>query len=273
LNFAFPGKPYRQLGFIWNNEKNAWGGCHMICSNCGRDEEIDWSFCPFCGTRNTEPEKPIKGKGLDVITGMLFKQKKSFQDEGTYGSGVRQQVFEVIVRQAIAGAPWKEICAGPMQVNKISVHEVEEEIARRSGMLDFNYRENTQKKPDSKSQVSDSKQNSPPRPDPTSEWRIYSKSDAASSHLDATLKKLTQLLKQLALAPCEKQSVDSLVEEMSASVKDVIRLESLLDTIQREIDSNRSFDREINRTSRPFEPPPAPEPRKPTRPDDPHCAD
>ncbi len=46
-------------------------------------------------------------------------------------SGVRAQVFEVIVRQAIAGAPWKEICAGPMQVNQISTYEVEEEVRRR----------------------------------------------------------------------------------------------------------------------------------------------
>jgi len=50
---------------------------------------------------------------------------------GAYGSGVRQQVFEVIVRQAMAGAPWKEICAGPMQVNGISEGEVEAELKRR----------------------------------------------------------------------------------------------------------------------------------------------
>ncbi len=41
---------------------------------------------------------------------------------GSYGSGVRAQVFEVIVRQALAGAPWKEICAGPMQV--ITSHQM-----------------------------------------------------------------------------------------------------------------------------------------------------
>jgi hypothetical protein len=49
--------------------------------------------------------------------------------------GVRQQVFEVIVRQAIAGAPWREICAGPMQVNNITEQEVEQEIVRRQAML------------------------------------------------------------------------------------------------------------------------------------------
>jgi len=52
---------------------------------------------------------------------------------GDYGSGVRAQVLEVIVRQAIAGAPWREICAGPMEVNNISEAEVEAEVKRRRG--------------------------------------------------------------------------------------------------------------------------------------------
>lgn len=55
--------------------------------------------------------------------------------EGPYGRGVRAQVFEVIVRQALAGAPWREICAGPMQVNGISPDEVEAEVQRRQQML------------------------------------------------------------------------------------------------------------------------------------------
>ncbi len=46
-------------------------------------------------------------------------------------SGVRGQVFEVVVRQALAGAPWREICAGPMQVNNITPEDVEAEVQRR----------------------------------------------------------------------------------------------------------------------------------------------
>lgn len=48
------------------------------------------------------------------------------------GSGLRQQVFEVIVRQAMIGAPWREICAGPMLVNRIAEAEVEAEVRRRT---------------------------------------------------------------------------------------------------------------------------------------------
>ncbi len=59
----------------------------------------------------------------------------AFSTVGSYGSGVRQQVFEVIVRQALAGAPWREICAGPMQVNNITPEEVEAEVKRRQALL------------------------------------------------------------------------------------------------------------------------------------------
>ncbi len=46
-------------------------------------------------------------------------------------SGVRLQVFEVIVRQASVGDPWKEICAGAMLVNNITEEDVEQELKRR----------------------------------------------------------------------------------------------------------------------------------------------
>jgi hypothetical protein len=54
---------------------------------------------------------------------------------GSYGSGVRAQVFEVIVRQALAGTQWREICAVPMQSNNISPQEVETEVKRRQALL------------------------------------------------------------------------------------------------------------------------------------------
>jgi hypothetical protein len=47
------------------------------------------------------------------------------------GTGVRAQVFEVIVRQALSGAPWREICAGPMEVNNICPQQVEAAVRLR----------------------------------------------------------------------------------------------------------------------------------------------
>lgn len=70
------------------------------------------------------PKPPVPSPGMSSLTGT-----------GSYGSGVRAQVFEVIVRQALAGAPWREICAGPMSVNNISPDEVETEVKRREQLL------------------------------------------------------------------------------------------------------------------------------------------
>jgi hypothetical protein len=55
---------------------------------------------------------------------------------GSYGCAVRDQVFEVIVRQALAGAPWREICQGPMKVNDITPEEVEAEVRRRLDLIE-----------------------------------------------------------------------------------------------------------------------------------------
>lgn len=48
-----------------------------------------------------------------------------------YGTGIRAQVFEVIVRQALAGAPWQLICQMPMEVNHITEEEIVKEVERR----------------------------------------------------------------------------------------------------------------------------------------------
>jgi len=53
---------------------------------------------------------------------------------GTYGSGIRSQVFEVIVRKAMSGEPWRETCLAPMRVNNITAEEVAREVDRRQAM-------------------------------------------------------------------------------------------------------------------------------------------
>jgi hypothetical protein len=55
-------------------------------------------------------------------------------DSGRYGSGVRGQVFEVIVGRALAGALWRQICAGIMRANNITPEEVEAEVTRRRAL-------------------------------------------------------------------------------------------------------------------------------------------
>ncbi|MFA7337771.1 MAG: hypothetical protein WC028_13365 [Candidatus Obscuribacterales bacterium] len=82
-------------------------------------------------------ETPATHKSAtEIVIGKILglSNTASTNNDGSkYGAGVRSQVFEVIVRQAIAGAPWQEICQGPMQVNNITIEEVEEELRRRGG--------------------------------------------------------------------------------------------------------------------------------------------
>lgn len=78
----------------------------MICPNCNRPTQPGWDTCPNC---KTELVAPVIGS-------------------------IRDQVFETIVRQALAGAPWKEICSGPMQVNHIAPEQIEAEINRRKNI-------------------------------------------------------------------------------------------------------------------------------------------
>ncbi len=126
----------------------------MSCKNCKKQLEPDWFFCPGCGSplhetsvmdeylRNAQKidDSPGQQKNQTNTVAGLFRNffangpTQPLADDGSkYGAGVRAQVFEVIVRQALAGAPWQEICRGPMQVNNISIEEVEEEVQKRRG--------------------------------------------------------------------------------------------------------------------------------------------
>lgn len=80
----------------------------LKCQNCGKSIKAIYVYCPHCG-------------------------KRASDGKGNFDSAIRSNVFEVIVRQALAGAPWREICAGPMLVNNITFEEIEEEVRRRRG--------------------------------------------------------------------------------------------------------------------------------------------
>lgn len=126
------------------------------CKSCKNDLQADWFFCPNCGTSKHETslmqqylrsigsseETPATHKSAtEIVIGKILglsnnaspNTASTHTDGGKYGAGVRSQVFEVIVMQAMAGAPWQEICQGPMQVNSITIEEVEGEIRRRGG--------------------------------------------------------------------------------------------------------------------------------------------
>lgn len=80
----------------------------LRCQKCHKAVKAIEVYCPHCGERALGSFAPGS-------------------------AGMRATVFEVIVRQALAGAPWREICAGPMQVNNITFEEIEEEVRKRRG--------------------------------------------------------------------------------------------------------------------------------------------
>ena len=126
----------------------------MSCKNCKKQLQPDWFFCPGCGSpvhetsvmgdylRSADKIDDSPGQPpnqADTVAGLIRNAvangpETAPVDGSKYGPFVRASVFEVIVRQAIAGAPWQEICSLPMQVNNITIEEVEEELQkRRSG--------------------------------------------------------------------------------------------------------------------------------------------
>lgn len=97
----------------------------------------------------TPPEKDPLGK---VLLENLSRYEKPYQtsfdpsdnaqllrEEMLHGSpasleSLRQAVLEVVVKQALAGAPWRELCKGPMEINGITESEIEAEVVRRRAM-------------------------------------------------------------------------------------------------------------------------------------------
>lgn len=92
------------------------------CSACDERIRIQAKVCRFCGTFSQSTTATQKVHRIKL---------PEPAQSGVYGTSIKQQVFEVIVRQAMAGAPWRDICKGPMIANGIDPKEIEEELRHR----------------------------------------------------------------------------------------------------------------------------------------------
>lgn len=91
----------------------------MNCTICKTMLDQSWLYCPMCGHKAGAVQQPLPLRS------------------GSYGSGVRAQILELAVRQALSGGAWRETCASVMKANNISPEEVEAEVRRRSSFGDF----------------------------------------------------------------------------------------------------------------------------------------
>lgn len=124
------------------------------CRRCSTKVEGRWKYCHGCGMELAKSKPLLDSEVVEQVVENRLTEKGKQRDKREpdqtagiwqqftgidYGAGVRSQVFEVIVRQAMAGAPWQQICRGPMEVNKITVEEVEREVNRRRAAGDWNF--------------------------------------------------------------------------------------------------------------------------------------
>ncbi len=191
------------------------------CFNCAKKLESDWNFCPGCGKQVQAVENSSKGSaapGPPEFPGSSYSK-----------AGVRTQVFEVVVRQAMNGAPWREICAGPMAINNISEQQIEEEVRRRQG---DDPTAPVRRPPAPPPQGDGSIQTS--RPLPTPDWQ-----------------KLKSLLKDLA-GTNNMELVELIKAEMAEQLAPLLKEidERLLEARRSEANANIESDmsRELNRT-------------------------
>ena len=206
--------------------------------------------CPACGKAIQAPEHFCPGCGVQLpATGWTAPDRTAVKVSGSYGT-IREQVFEVIVRQALAGAPWREICAGPMAVNKITPEEIEQEMRRRIAGNAF---------PDPQQ---NGRQASKPQPKKF-EWEpdLVERKDVSEA-----VKLPAQQLQEIRLSLEEMinsdDSIDSVKARLAKILKDIValgvalaHLEAELRSITSQLSSGKLIERELNRTTKPLSPP------------------
>jgi len=267
----------------------------MQCISCGSQLESNWTHCPYCGSFKSVLQEPVTDEHVNSIFEKMFDRRMGSK-QGAYGSGVRGQVFEVIVRQAIAGAPWRQICEGPMAVNKISVEEVLSEVDRRRKMggpssfkkskeekakMDQEFKQGKDSK-DSKgaeihnieeaksffshqagedNKVKKDMHSTPPRPQPSSKPEL---NDSATVSLRKLQKQLEEFLENAVKDKDQKEYSDAMLAELKEIISAVMKLETILHTIREDIAVATDLERELGRTKKPI---------SPDQPGDPHRID
>lgn len=270
------------------------GECRMKCVNCGSQLEPNWTHCPHCGKFKSVLKEPVTDAAVDSIFGKMLSNSPAEQPANersgaanNYGSGVRGQVFEVIVRQALGGAPWRQICEGPMVVNNIKAEEIEAEVRRRRNLINpgsfKKAKEDKARKDKDAKQAGDTKYSegnevdadgtqtqshdadektwgpppTPPRPQPFSQPETFT---SATLRLEKLYRDLDEFLQNAVKDKAQKEYSDKMVAELKEIINSVMRMETLMHSVQAEVSVTVDLERELKRTTKPIttEPPSGP---------------
>jgi len=85
----------------------------MQCKRCRSENKTDASVCQTCGR--------------------LYDAGSTWRESS--GEETRAQVLEVVVRQALSNPDWRKLCDLAMQVNNISVAQVQDEAGKRGAQI------------------------------------------------------------------------------------------------------------------------------------------
>jgi hypothetical protein len=212
------------------------------CPKCRYLLETHWSYCPLCGMRvvafTALDDRAVDQafSGTNKPGDQTGESKEDSAKSGSYGAGVRAQVFEVIVRQAMAGVAWQLICAGPMKVNSISTKEVEEEVRRRRG-------------------GGPSTAGVPNRPAPTQPAGAFAlPAPSARQRLVAVESVLSVMLEKSAQDDPRREELTAVVKDLQEALKMIEKLENSDLWKQSESGLNQDLERELNRSRQSIKP-------------------
>jgi hypothetical protein len=151
-NRAFSEQMGAMFGICWQKDSNGVGEqLEDKKPEKGKKRKGKLLKCSFCSKSQDDVKKLIAGPGVficdecvilcsEILDEELFNTPESApqtllkaKKSGGFHSSVRSFVLDAVVVQAMAGAPWKDICADVMAASGISQEEVEQEIGKMRG--------------------------------------------------------------------------------------------------------------------------------------------
>jgi len=116
-------------------ESVAWF-CRLLSNRVLGKDNIDFAYCLAIHLLHAL-EKKVAGELPEDLPEQVHKSVRFFTTDAdnvmalSTQSRIEDQILEVIVKQAMAGGDWQQMCAATMEKNNIGERQVETELLRR----------------------------------------------------------------------------------------------------------------------------------------------